>query len=86
MNQFVIILSTVITASYEFNQMRLILGNFKNITTWNCDLEDEDNVLRVVSPENITVKLITALQQAGVTSQLMDVFETEHQDKYDYNQ
>jgi len=84
MNQFVIILSTVVTASYEFNQMRLILANFRNVITWNCDLEDEDNVLRVVSTENITTKLLTALQQAGVSSQLMEVFETENQDIDDY--
>lgn len=78
MNQFVIIISTVITVSNELYQMQRILGGFRNILTWSCDLNDEDNVLRIVSTEDISALLIVELQKAGVMSIVMGVFNTEN--------
>jgi hypothetical protein len=74
MYHFVIILSTVINASYELNHMELVISGFKNVIEWSCDLDDEDHVLRIVSTEEISTKVIEGLRRVGVSSQIMGVF------------
>lgn len=78
MNHFIIILSTAINSSMELNQMQSIIARFKNIISWTCDLSDEDNVLRIVSSENVTSKFMKALDEAGITSHVMEVFKTKN--------
>jgi hypothetical protein len=76
MNQFIIILSTAITALYQVNQMQLTLSALPDIISWTCDLEDEDKVLRIVTTEDISFIVMTELKKAGINSGIMQVFET----------
>ncbi|CAM4196969.1 hypothetical protein SAMN06265348_106187 [Pedobacter westerhofensis] len=72
---FVIILSTMINTSYDLNQTQTIMSRFKSIKQWNCDLEDEDKVLRIISTREISSTLIAEFRKAGVSTQIMEVFK-----------
>lgn len=71
---FVIILSTIITAQYELNQVKLAIANCTPVIEWNQDLDDEDKVLRIVSTEDVSDKLVAELQKSGIVSKIMGVF------------
>jgi hypothetical protein len=69
------ILSTMINTSSDLNQTQIIISRFKSIKQWNCDLEDEDKVLRIISTKEISSTLIEEFRKVGVFTQIMEVFK-----------
>jgi hypothetical protein len=82
---FVIVLSTMINTSYDLNQTQIIMSRFKSIKQWNCDLEDEDKVLRIISTKEISSTLIKEFRKAGVSTQIMEVFKKTEDSKNQNN-
>ena len=62
----VLVFKTDVTSKRKVGKVNTLLTSFPTIQQWNFDLEDCDNILRVVanglSPRNIE----SALQRAGI--------------------
>ena len=75
MAQFILIISTVIKTSFDLDSIKNAIADFNCITEWSQDLEDSDKILRIVSAEDITEKLIRQLERAKVSASVLQVFE-----------
>ena len=62
----VLVFKTDVTSKRKVGKVNTLLTSFPTIQQWNFDLEDCDNILRIVSnglsPRNIE----SALQRAGI--------------------
>lgn len=76
MTYFITIYSTVIHSAIELDLISNILSKVGTITEWTHDLEDDDEILRVVSNEDISEKLIRSLTDAKIEISLMAIFKT----------
>lgn len=75
MSRYVIILSTVITAPNDLEQVTQIMNVFSGVSNWSVDLEDCDQILRVACKDNISVQLVKCLEEIGIGASLMEVFD-----------
>lgn len=48
------------------------LNNMKDLTRWNTDLEDCDNILRIESNKDIAEQIIRALTMQGITCEELE--------------
>ncbi|MBB5623700.1 hypothetical protein HDE69_004787 [Pedobacter cryoconitis] len=74
-SQFILILSTVIKSPFDLNRIKCTIANFKSVIEWSQDLDDVDKILRIVSHEDISEKLVLNLERAKVRAIIMQVFE-----------
>jgi hypothetical protein len=62
----VLVFKTNVTSKRKVSRVSTLLTSFPNIQQWNLDLEDCDNILRIVasglSPRNVE----SALNSAGI--------------------
>ncbi len=76
MVQFVLIFSTEVETPYDLDRIQHILSTFANITEWSHDLDDDDEILRIVCQEDISGKLIEKLQSPCLKISLLAVFKS----------
>ncbi|MET4141429.1 hypothetical protein [Pedobacter sp. UYP1] len=74
-SQFILILSTVIKTPFDLNRIKRTITNFQSVIEWSQDLDDIDKILRIVSHEDISEKLVLNLEKAKVRAIVMQVFE-----------
>lgn len=74
-SQFILILSTVIKSPFDLNRIKHTITNFNSVIEWSQDLDDVDKILRIVSDEDISDKLVLNLEKAKVRAKVMQVFE-----------
>ncbi|WP_367867818.1 hypothetical protein [Pedobacter sp. WC2423] len=74
-SQFILILSTVIKTPFDLNLIQCTIANFNTVIEWSHDLDDADKILRIVSHEDISEKLVLHLEKAKVNAAVMEVFE-----------
>lgn len=72
--QFIIVLSTVIRSNADLIQVKTIIASYKCISRWSHDLEDVDQVLRILADDNISEEVITDLKTSGIAAAIMEVF------------
>ncbi|MCX2451420.1 hypothetical protein OQX61_09065 [Pedobacter sp. PLR] len=77
----VIILSTVIQTPLDLQQVSLVMDAFFSISAWSVDLEDCDQILRVVSSDDIGQELVISLAAVGITSLVLEVFDAHGKSK-----
>ncbi|RAJ27284.1 hypothetical protein [Pedobacter cryoconitis] len=73
--QFILILSTVIRTPFDLNRIKYTIANFNSVIEWSQDLDDVDKILRIVSDEDISEKLVLNLEKAKVSAVVMQVFK-----------
>lgn len=77
MQNFTIIISTIINTQEDLLVVKQVIQNFPSIKEWSQDLDDCDKVLRVVSEQNIATELVEELNTLGVVAKVMEIFEKE---------
>jgi len=75
MDLYVIILSTTIKAAIDLERIKPDILTFRTIEKWNCDLEDDEKILRVVSTQDVSKHLMQTLEKRGITTQVLGVFK-----------
>lgn len=75
MNQFVLIFSVDLENSTKLEHVMMVISRFDEIIEWSCDLDDVDNVLRVVCCGNISKELSSNLKYAGVCASVLAVYK-----------
>lgn len=75
MSQFILIISTVINTPFDLDRIKNAIAGFNCISKWNQDLDDIDKILRIVSAEDISEKLVQELEKAKVSAVVLEVFE-----------
>ncbi|MCH2223162.1 MAG: hypothetical protein MK066_00235 [Crocinitomicaceae bacterium] len=64
-NQTVLVFKTSVKKLEEINILKSCLNELTHNGRWNFDLEDCDNILKVVSNKNLKSKIISALTVNG---------------------
>lgn len=72
---YIIILSTVVHTPMDLKHIHQAIASFHGISEWSLDLEDCDQILRVVCTENIGWELVKSLEHMGVSASLLEVFD-----------
>jgi hypothetical protein len=62
----VLVFKTDVTSKRKVGKVNTLLTNFPNISQWNFDLEDCDNILRVVASNTSPRYIERALQAVGI--------------------
>lgn len=62
----ILIFKTSVTQPRQLNRVHTILTSIPSVTDWNFDLEDCDNILRIVSADLSPRYIETILQNAGI--------------------
>lgn len=62
----VLVFKTDVTSKKKVSKVSYLLTSFKNIEQWNFDLEDCDNILRIVSNGLSPRYIESVLHQAGI--------------------
>lgn len=75
MSHFILIISTVIKTPFDLDRIKNAIANFNSISEWSQDLDDIDKILRIVSTEDISKKLLQQLERAEVSATILEVFE-----------
>lgn len=75
MPRHVIILSTVINTPIDLQHINQVVATFSEISDWSVDLEDCDQILRVVCAKDLGSELVESLECIGVKALLMEVFD-----------
>ncbi len=61
----ILVFKTNITDKKEIRKLSPFLKTLEGIIKWNVDLNDEDKILRIVTPNLATAYISSILQQAG---------------------
>lgn len=61
----VLVFSTSVTAPHQVDSIKPMLTSLPQIEDWNFDLEDCDNILRVVADEVSPRQIESLLNEAG---------------------
>ena len=62
----VLVFTTSVSAPHQVDSIKPLLSSRPEIEDWNFDLEDCDNILRVVSDEDLSPRQIESLlKEAG---------------------
>ncbi|SFW75116.1 hypothetical protein [Chitinophaga sancti] len=72
----VIIVKTSLEDHNLVVQIGDVLQSYSSIKSWSIDLDDEDNVLRILASEDISSTLSAELSEKGVPCEVMGVFMT----------
>ena len=56
----------------DLTQLPSLLDNLEDLTRWNTDLEDCDNILRVESNKDLAKKIITILSKQGINCEELE--------------
>jgi hypothetical protein len=75
MSRYIIIMSTVIHTPNDLHLVSLVITAFPGILEWSVDLEDCDQILRVVCNHYIGLELLKSLEEKGVNAKVLEVFD-----------
>ena len=62
----ILVFKTSVTRLRQVNRVQTLLSNVKAIADWNFDLDDCDNILRIVSADLSPRYIENILQKAGI--------------------
>ncbi len=65
----ILVFKTSVYKRTQVNQVRILLESIPAIIKWNFDLEDCDNILRIVANQLSAHQIESVLQTAGFTCQ-----------------
>lgn len=74
MIKFIIIFYTQTNSIDDLCRIDEILGDLDGVLSWTQDLEDCDEVLRIVSGGDLSKKIQETFNNVGITSELMAVY------------
>ncbi|SDK16221.1 hypothetical protein SAMN04487898_106207 [Pedobacter sp. ok626] len=75
MSRYIIIMSTVIHTPSDLQLVSQVISAFPGILEWSVDLEDSDQILRVVCNNYIGNELLESLGKKGLSSKVLEVFD-----------
>ena len=76
MSRYITILSTDIRTPANLLDIVNVIKSFNEILSWTVDLEDADNILRLVSTREMGEKLVQPLGTSGGKATVLEVFDT----------
>ncbi|RYY25799.1 MAG: hypothetical protein EOO04_11435 [Chitinophagaceae bacterium] len=68
----VLVFTTNVTEAVQVSRVQSLLTNLPQISDWNFDLEDRDNILRIVASDISPVYIERLLSAAGVSCRELD--------------
>ncbi|MBB2149277.1 hypothetical protein [Pedobacter gandavensis] len=72
----IIILSSVIQTPLDLQQVSQVMDTISNISEWSVDLEDCDQMMRVVCSQDIGMELVGKLAEVGISAVILEIFDT----------
>ncbi|TDO22924.1 hypothetical protein [Pedobacter duraquae] len=76
MSRYITILSTDIRTPANLLDIVNVIKSFNEILSWTVDLEDADNILRLVSTREMGEELVQRLGTSGGKATVLEVFDT----------
>lgn len=67
----ILVFRTIIENESQHQQLRALLNIIKEVETWSIDLEDCDNVLRIVGDEIFAKSIVREMKSLGVGCSLL---------------
>ena len=77
MSRYITILSTDIRTPANLLDIVNVIKTFNEILSWTVDLEDSDNILRLVSTREMGDELVQRVGRYGGKATVLEVFDTQ---------
>jgi len=75
MSGYIIIMATDVHRSKDLGNLSKALQSFPHVKEWSIDMTDCDKVLRISASNDISTALISNLQAAGLSCNVMGIFD-----------
>jgi hypothetical protein len=68
----ILVFKTSVTQAQQVSKVKTLLTSIPNIIKWNFDLDDPENILRVIADQLSPRQVESVLQTAGINCQELD--------------
>jgi hypothetical protein len=68
----ILVFKTSVTQAQQVSKVKTLLTSIPNIIKWNFDLDDPENILRVIADQISPRQVEYVLQTAGISCQELD--------------